>query len=314
MTSDSSDAVICSQCGTPGKGNYCANCGASLTPSKESVSEEVRSKFTSPLTAALSFFKAVWLMWVSPAVFLRSYFTGVPPLSELPFPLSSAWRRVHEGPQRVMGPFQSLALAIALVAVLGSLERTVWSDFGQRTFGLSMAEVRERREQFRSAYEQTYGRKPHIVDTAHLTGFEIVDNPIAEIVTLLNYVYFPLVAVILLARGNVKRYQVMHAYIYAMSAALCGFAATDALGLIVFAAGVQSGSIYTVAMSGWGTAVGLLIIIYFVVILPIFILPKVLRVAKARVVLATCVAALAWLAGRIVIFSVLPWQFGLFLT
>src|SRR5260370_28950275 len=32
------------------------------------------------------------LTWVSPAAFLRSYFTGVPPLSTLPFPLSPVWR------------------------------------------------------------------------------------------------------------------------------------------------------------------------------------------------------------------------------
>src|SRR5436309_10804815 len=95
------DAVACPQCGQPGTGKYCAHCGSLLRPDDESVAQEIRSKITTPLVAALSFAKAVWLTWVSPAAFLRSCFTGSPPLSQLAFPLAPLWRLVESGPQKV---------------------------------------------------------------------------------------------------------------------------------------------------------------------------------------------------------------------
>jgi hypothetical protein len=317
MSSNSSGAEICPQCGAAGGGNYCANCGASLKPGEESVSEEARSKLTSPLIAALSFVKAIWLMWVSPVVFLRSYLTGSPALSQLDFPLSSAWRVVDKAPQKVMGPFQCLTFAIALFAVLSSLERAVWSvsDIGHRLFGESITEMRDRFEEAQTSYyQQNFGRRPYLIDTAHLTGVGPIDHAIEEIVGLLGCAYFPLVAVLFLARGNVKRYQVMHCYLYAISAAMCGFAALDALGLLAFSAGASAASLYVMGLSGLGSAAGLLIIVYFVALMPIFVLPKVLDLPKSRVVLATCIAALAWLAGRFVVFMVFPQALGIVWT
>jgi hypothetical protein len=85
------------------------------------------------------------------------------------------------------------------------------------------------------------------------------------------------------------------------------------LGLVVFAFGALGGSIQTVALSGFGQAAGYLLILYFVMVLPIVILPPVLGVARSQVVLATGVATVAWLLVRFFIFSVLQWQLGIFI-
>jgi hypothetical protein len=284
-----------------------------LTAETESVGAEVQSKIRSSLIAAFSFAKAVWLVWVSPVQFLRSSFTGAPPLSTLPFPLASIWRVADRGPQKVTAPFHALAIAIGLVAVLGPLERAAWNvnDFGQRTFGVSTSETRERTDQrLKEFYESVYGRKFYVVDSAHLTGVDFVDRLLEEILGLLNYAYFTLVAVPMLVRGGVKRYQVVHAYVYTISAAITASVILDGLGLIPLAIGAMTGSISTVALSGLGQGGGYLLIIYFVVILPIRILPKVLNVSRSSVVVATCVAAFTWLVSRYVFFTVLPGQLG----
>jgi hypothetical protein len=314
MNSLPPNANVCPQCGKVGAGKYCAFCGTLLETEKESVSEEIRSKFTSPLVAALSFAKAVWLTWISPVRFLRSCFTGVPPLSELPFPLSSVWRLVDPGPQKVSSPFSSLAFAIVLVSVLGSLEQAAWrvNDFGERLFGESQSEMRERGEaRLKEYYQSEYGRSLHFVDSDHLTGIAIIDRPLEEIFGLLNYAFFAIVAVFVLARGNVKGHRFTEAYVYLISAAIAASAVLSALGLVVFSLGAAAESIGTVALSGFGQLAGYLLVVYFVVILPIVILPKVLDVSKSKVVVATCVATGTWLLARFLFFSVLQWQLGI---
>jgi hypothetical protein len=307
--------TVCLQCGKRGSEKYCAHCGASLQLEKESVSEEIRSKLTSPLIAALSFAKAVWLTWASPAVFFRSCFTGLPPLSELPFPLSSTWSVVDSSAQKVARPFACLAIAMVLVTALGSLERAAWqvNGFGEKLFGMSMSEARERAEaQLKEYYRSVHGRNVHFVDSAHLTGIDIVDKPLEEIFKLLNYALFAIVAVFVLTQGDVKGHQVMHAYVYMISAAIAASAVLSALGIAVFALGASAGSISTVALSGLGQLCGYLLIIYFVVVLPIMVLPDALELSRPQVVVATCIAAGSWLFVRYLFFSVLQSQLGVF--
>ena len=304
---------VCSQCGLPASGNYCSNCGESLELEKESVSGELRSKATSPITSTLSFTKTVWLIWFSPVIFLRSYFTGKPPLTELPFPLSSLWKAAIRGQQKVTRPFHCLAIVIILGTTLGSLERDAWgvNNIGERMFGLSMSDAKEQSEaQLKAYYESTYGRTLHFIDSAHLTGIGTIDKPLDEILGLLNYVYFALIAAAVVAGGSVKRFQAVHSYVYITSAAIAASAVFSALGLAVFSFGASADSIAILALSGFGDLAGYLLIIYFVAILPIVALPRVLQVSTSRVVLATGVACIAWLAGRFVFFSVLQWQFG----
>jgi hypothetical protein len=219
-----------------------------------------------------------------------------------------------EGPQKVTRPFHCLAIAIALVTVLGSLERAVWrvNDFGERLFGVSQSEMRERGEaQLKNYYESTYHRTLHFVDSAHLTGVDMLDKPLEEIIGLLNYAYFGLVAVLVLMRGKVKRHQVVHAYIYMISAAMVASAVFNGLGLAVFSVGAEAGSLGVVGLSGLGQLLGYLLVIYLVAIRPIVVLPRVLDLSGPRVALATGIATLVWLVSRFLFFTVLQWQVGI---
>jgi hypothetical protein len=217
------------------------------------------------------------------------------------------------GRQKVTRPFHCLAIVIILGTTLGSLERDAWgmNNIGERMFGLSMSDAKDQSEaQLKNYYEATYGRTLQFIDSAHLTGISSLDKPLDEILGLFNYLCFALVASTVLGHRGTTRFQAVHSYVYITVAAIAASAVLSAIGLAVFSFGARADSITILALSDFGDLVGYLLIIYFVAILPIVALPRVLKVSTSRVVLATCVAGVAWLAGRFLFFSVLQWQFG----
>lgn len=313
MPSLSKNVTACPQCARPGSEKYCAFCGTPLAADGDTASEMIRSKVASAVIVALSFVKTAWLTWFSTARFLRHCFTGTPSLTELHFPLSSAWTAVDPAPQKVTRPFTFLASAIALVAVLGSLERAAWdiNDFGKRLFGTSMNEMRAKVEaQRKEHYQAVYRREVQLIDTAHLTGVELLDKPLQEICALVNYAFFGFIAAAVLAQGGARGDRVVHAYVYLIGAAVAASALLSALGLVAFCVGALEGSLDWVALSGLGQLAGMLVILYLVVVLPIRVLPEVLEVPTSAVVTATGVAIGAWLLVRFLIFTILPGQLG----
>ncbi len=140
--------AVCSQCGTQAAGRFCSNCGSPLALDGESVSSEIASKFTTPVTSLLSFLKTTWLVLVSPRAFYASYLTGAPPLSELTFPLAPLWRRFTSKLQKTMPPFRCLAMEIGLIALIAALTDWSWqvTHFSERVFGVSSAQMAENSE------------------------------------------------------------------------------------------------------------------------------------------------------------------------
>ncbi len=306
-------AVVCAQCGTRGVGRFCGNCASPLRLDDESVSGELRSKISKPLIGFLSFLKTAWLVIRSPRVFFKSYVTAAPPLSELTFPLTSLWRRVSPKPQRVMRPFQALATAMGLVAAIAGLQD--WAgritNFSERAYGMSKADVAQRSEEMmRAFYEKQFGQSLTIIDTSHLTGLALFDGPAHELIQLLQYLYFPLVVAVFLAGRNIKRPVVMHQYVYAVAASLAIQFVAGVIGVVVFLLlqGVSPDA--ALGLSGAPVLAGYLVRVYLLVIMPIVVLPTILPVSRVRVVAATIVGALVWMAGNAIITKVMLFNLG----
>ena len=99
--------TICPQCGMRGIGRFCNNCGSPLMNDDESIPGEIQSKFTTPLIDLFSFLKAMWLILVSPTTFFKSYTSGLPPLSQLTFPLAGSGSSHRQSRRRSCGRFRA---------------------------------------------------------------------------------------------------------------------------------------------------------------------------------------------------------------
>jgi hypothetical protein len=306
-------ATFCAQCGAQGVGRFCGDCGSPLTLDEESISAEIRSKFTTPAVSLLSFLKTTWLVLASPRAFFTSYVTGSPPLSSLAFPLTRLWSRWSSKPQKVMGPFRSLAMAIGLVACVAFLEDWSWriTGFSERVFGMSRAQMLEKSEQnLRAFYESQFRRPLTIVDTTHLTGLALVDGPVHEIICLLQYMYFPLVVSVFLVGRSIRRSTLVHHYVYAVSSSLAIFFLFHVLGLILFVLlqGVSPDA--ALGLSGLPVIVGYVSRIYFLVFLPIAVLPRILPVTRGRVVVATLVGTVVCIVANLMLSELLLFKLG----
>lgn len=310
-------ATLCSQCGTRGHGRFCANCASPLRLDDESVSAELRSKFTKPLIGLLSFIKTTWLVARSPRVFFKSYVTASPPLSALPFPLAGAWRRISSKPQNVMRPFQGLATALGLAATVAGLQDWAWrvTGFSERVFGMSKAQMAENSERgLRAFYEQQFGRALTIIDTSHLTGFGLFDAPAHEVIKFLQYMYFPLVVSIFLIGRAIKRPLLVHTYVYAVGASVAILFLSNVAGLVVFMLLQSVSPQAALGLSGLPVLVGYVAGAYMVVVLPIIVLPEILPVSRARVGLATIVGAVVWMTANAFMSRVMLFNLGVVLT
>lgn len=306
-------ATICPQCGMQGVGRFCSNCGSPLIQDEESVTGEIQSKFTTPVTSLLSFLKTTWLVLVSPRAFYTSYTTGSPPLNELTFPLAGFWRLMSSKPQKVMRPFQSLAMAIGLVACIAVLQDWSWrvTGFSERVFGMSTVQMAENTERnLKAFYQSQFGRSLTIIDTAHLSGLALVDGPAHEIIGLLRYMYFPLVLSVFLVGRSIRRSVLMHYYVYAVSTSLAVFFVFNVVGLIVFVLLQAVWPDAALGLSGLPVIIGYLARAYFVVILPVVVLPHILPVTRGRVVAATLVGAVVWMMANWMLSQLLLFNLG----
>jgi hypothetical protein len=280
MTADQErGSVICPQCGTWAAGNYCARCRTSLDPAKESVSAEVRSTATTPLVTLLS----------------------------------GLWRRVSPGLQKVTPPFRCLASAIALIALIGVLQDGVWrvTGFSERVFGMSSSDLGARQwAELERFYEREYGQRLTKIETAHVTGIGLVDQPVRQVFELLQYMYFPLVVSLFLVDRAVRRHALVHFYVYAVCASLMVLFVLNLVGLAVFVllAGVSPDA--ALGLSGLPVLVGGLAKIYFLVVFPVVLLPSLMQVTRRRVLLATLTGAVVWMAINWVMTRILLFGLG----
>jgi hypothetical protein len=299
IISDTPVSVPCPHCGLRGSGRFCSSCGSALNPADETVSREIGSKLTNlTTTTLLPFLKATWLVLRMPRQFFTSYVTATPPLSELSFPLAGVWRRLAPGRQRVMQPFQSLALAVGLVAGVAGLQESA----RQTAFiAPTPADQRqaEREQSLQASYEQRFGRPLLIVRKARLTGWSVIDRPAHEFIRLFEAIYFPLVVLLFLRHRNVDRHVLLHYYVYALAAALTIIAVCEVLGAAGMLALVHtSWELLALVLVMMPPLVGFLARAYFVVLLPIVVFPRVLPVTRLRVISATAVGALVWGAAN----------------
>jgi len=200
-----------------------------------------------------------------------------------------------------MRPFQSLAVAIGLAALIAVLEKWAWriTGFSERVFGMSLEQMASNFDRnLKTFYEQQYGKQLTIIDTSHLSGIAFVDGPVHEIIALLQYMYFPLVVSIFLVNRAIRRSVLMHFYVYAVSASLAVFFVSSIAGLIVFLLLQGLSAEATVALSGLPVLAGDIVRAYFLVILPVLVLPNILPVTRGRVVAATLVGALACITAN----------------
>jgi hypothetical protein len=255
----------------------------------------------------------MWLILISPTTFFKSYTTGLPPLSQLTFPLAGLWQLASSKPQKVMRPFQSLAVAIGLVAFIAVLENWAWriTGFSERVFGMSPEQMASNWERnLKTFYEQQYGKQLTIIDTSHLSGIAFVDGPAHEIIALLHYMYFPLVVSIFLVNRAIRRSVLMHFYVYAVSASLAVFFVSNIAGLIVFLLLQGVWAEAAVALSQLPVMAGDIARAYFLVILPVLVLPNILPLTRGRVVAATLVGALAWMTANYMLTQLLLFNLG----
>ena len=317
MTLEHPATTVCAQCGTPGTGRFCSACASPLSLDDESVSSELRSKITHPLIALLSFIKTGWLVFRTPRAFFRSYAGAKPPLSDLTFPLAGLWRRISGKPQRVTRPFKTLATAMGLVAAIAGLQDWAWrvTGFSERVFGVSRAEMMERaRNGTTSFYEKQFGQSLTIIDTAHLTGLGLLDAPAHEILKLLQYMYFPLVVSLFLIGRSIKRPLVVHHYVYAVGTSVGIAFVLNIAGLVVFMLLQAKWPDAAMALSGVPALIGVVTTAYLMVILPVVVLPDILPVSRARVMMATLVGGVIWMAGNYVFTQVMLFKFGILWT
>jgi len=302
-TSDGSTPIACAQCGLSGTGQYCSRCGSPLRLTEDTVTGEIGSKLTKPIVTLLSFIKTVWLVAFQPRQFYTSVTTAQPPLSDLSFPLSGLWRRVSSGRQRVMQPFAALATAIGLLATANLVGDWAWriTQLSERTFGMPRAEVEAASERsLREFYEQQFGQTLHIVNTEHLTGVSLVDGPAREIIGVLSYVYFPLVVLLFLRKREVRREVLLSFYVYSVSASLAVVFVCAIVGVLLFLLLQGAAANAAVAAAGVPSLAGYAARIYFVVVLPLLVFPKVLTVTRGRMLTATVIGSIAWMTANAV--------------
>jgi hypothetical protein len=208
-------------------------------------------------------------------------------------------------------------MAIGAVACIAVLEDWSWraTGFAERVFGMSTAQMAENRERnLRVFYESQFGRPLKIIDTAHLTGLALVDGPVHEIIGLLWYLYFPLVVSVFLIGLSIRRSVLVHHYVYAVSTSLAVFFAFNIVGLIVFILLQGVSPEAALGLSNLPVIVGYLARVYFVVFLPLGVLPHILPVTRGRVVVATLVGAVICMVANLMLTKVLLFNLGVVWT
>jgi hypothetical protein len=282
--------VTCPQCGLAGNGNYCSRCGTALGH-EEGISAlaHVAAKIRSSFIAFLSYLKTTWLILTQPTRFFRAYFDQSQALADFAFPLSGIWRLLSGKPQTVLQPFESLLAGVALLAVIAGLSASVAkiARFNERTD--KKAPTMEELQKF---YEKQYGRKLTVVETERLTGIALVDNPLGELITLLKYLWHPMLIAAFLRPARTHRRQLLQFFIYAMGAALVFNAFFNLGELVVFTVLIDFPGRISRGLSAGVGLLGGVAIIYFAVFLPIIVLPALFPWTRRRVVLAI-VGALA---------------------
>jgi hypothetical protein len=275
--------VTCPQCGMAGNGNYCSRCGTALGH-EEGISAlaHVAAKIRGSFVAFLSYLKTTWLILTQPRRFFRAYFDQSQPLADFAFPLSGIWRLLSDKPQTVLQPFESLLAGVALLAVMAGLSASVAkiARFNERT---KKAVTEEELYKF---YEEHFHQKLTVVETERLTGIALVDNPLGELVTLLKYLWHPLLIAAFLRPARAHRRQLLQFFVYAMGAALVFNAFFNLGELVVFTALIDFPERISRGLSAGVGLLGGAAIIYFAVILPIIVLPALFPWTRRRVVLA----------------------------
>jgi len=246
-------------------------------------------------------------------VFYISYLTGSPPLSKLTFPLTGLWHSISSNQQKILQPFQNLAMAIGLIAFISVLQEWFWriTRFSERAFGMTADQLAESSERnLKIFYESQFGRSLTIIDTAHVTGLAFIDGPAHEIIGLLQYMYFPLVVSVFLVGRSIRRSVLMHYYVYAVSTSLAVFFVFNVIGLIMFLLLQAVSPNAALGLSGLPVLIGYIARAYFVVVLPVAILPHILPVTRSRVVAATLVGAVVWMAANWILTQLLLFKLG----
>lgn len=283
MTTSAGSA--CPRCGAVGSGRFCSQCGAALDDAADSLRGEISSKFTTPLTGALSYAKTMWLLALSPRAFCRSWLLGPQGMATLDFPLATVWSRLSRN-QTITSPFKAFTIALGLIAAVGALEAAAVRIAGFEDLFKQMAAEQERGIQ--EAAQRSYGHRMRIVTLAQATGFAPVDSALAEAWRLWQYLAFAAFVSWLMPRVRMAQSQaVFHYFAFAVAVVLTLQAAARVVGALLFvplsAASLESAiNISTLIVF----AFGYLPAIWFGALLPIIFFPGVLGVSRARVAAA----------------------------
>ena len=136
MATKRESIVKCSVCGFKDTENYCSRCGSKLknlpnlwTPNYQNLIAILQEFSLEIINPVFSFFKTAWLLMTNAEYFFESLFLKTKPINEMPFPLSSIWRKIDKDSfQNILNPIQfylaSLAPSILLtlfVALFGGI-------------------------------------------------------------------------------------------------------------------------------------------------------------------------------------------------
>lgn len=274
--------VTCPKCGASATGRFCSSCGASLSIDAGSIGQEVRSRFNTPVLAALGFSKAVWLIITRPAAFSRAWLKGPQAMAELGFPLAGLWRRLAGGRQEILAPFKSMFFALGLVAAVGGLEQLAWVASGkQQIYELA---VKRQEAGMQEAARRHFGRSVKFVDVGKLTGIGPLDAALKETWNLVSYLAFAIFVGAFMPKAGLVHVRAAEQYFaYAVAAGLALLAAARALGALLFIPLAQRSLDAALGMASAITLfLGYLPMIWLGAALPIMFFPAILGASRSQ--------------------------------